>query len=343
MQIFSPQFNAARPLRSRAGFSILEVLVASAVLALLLVAMLSMTDQVQKIYRSTLGKAEQFREARVAFESITRRLSQATLNTYWDYDSPATPTKYLRQSELRFLSGQASAILPGTISSTTHAVFFQAPFGFSSNATTFGGMESMVNTWGYFIEFGSDSGLRPTPVNTAGVPEKYRFRLYEMMEPSESLSLYKYTGNSTASKTYTGRTWFTDALDQPNRSSRVLAENIVALIFRPLEPAAPPNTDPIDLTKDTNFTYDTAGSVANIRNQLPPYIEVTMVAIDEVSARRLENGSAPPDLGLTGLFQSTSSYDTNLETLRTSLADKKINYRIFTANVSIQGAKWSRN
>ncbi|MCX6963532.1 MAG: Verru_Chthon cassette protein C [Verrucomicrobia bacterium] len=339
MQIFSPQFNAARPLRSRAGFSILEVLVASAVLALLLVAMLSMTDQVQKTYRSTLGKAEQFREARVAFESITRRLSQATLNTYWDYDSLTTPTRYLRQSELRFLSGQASAILPGTISSTTHAVFFQAPFGFSSNATAFGGMESMVNTWGYFIEFGSDSGLRPPPVNTAGVPEKYRFRLYEMMEPSESLSLYKYTGNSTASKTYTGRTWFTDALDKPNRSSRVLAENIVALIFRPLDPASTPS----DLT--TNFTYDTAGSVANIRNQLPPYIEVTMVAIDEVSARRLETGATPPVLGLTGLFQTASSYDGDLEKLRKYLDDndKKINYRIFTANVSIQGAKWSRN
>ena len=224
----------------------------------------------------------------------------------------------------------------GAISSTTHAVFFQAPFGFTSNST-YGGMESMVNTWGYFIEFGSDSALRPDPVNTAGVPEKYRFRLYEMMEPSESLSLYKYTGNSTASKTYTGIRWFTDALDQPNRSSRVLAENIVALIFRPLDPASTPS----DLT--TNYTYDTAGSVANIRHQLPPYIEVTLIAIDEVSARRLENGAAAPDFGLTGLFESVSNYESDLNTLRTNLAAKNINYRIFTANVSIQGAKWSRN
>jgi uncharacterized protein (TIGR02599 family) len=339
MQIFSPQSNSVRPLRSRAGFSILEVLAASAVLALLLVAMISMTDQVQKTYRSTVGKAEQFREARVAFESITRRLSQATLNTYWDYDSPTTPTKYLRQSELRFLSGQASAMLPGAISSNTHAVFFQAPFGFTSNST-YGGMESMVNTWGYFIEFGSDSALRPDPVNTAGVPEKYRFRLYEMMESSESLSLYKYTGNSAASKTYKDKTWFTDALNKPNRSSRVLAENIVALIFRPL--------DPSNASLTTNYTYDTAGDGAIAtqtasEHQLPPYIEVTMVAIDEVSARRLETGATPPVLGLTGLFQTASSYDANLETLRTNLNDKKINYRIFTANVSIQGAKWSRN
>jgi uncharacterized protein (TIGR02599 family) len=341
MQIFSPQSNSVRPLRSRAGFSILEVLAASAVLALLLVAMISMTDQVQKTYRSTVGKAEQFREARVAFESITRRLSQATLNTYWDYDSPTTPTKYLRQSELRFLSGQASAMLPGAISSNTHAVFFQAPFGFTSNST-YGGMESMVNTWGYFIEFGSDSALRPDPVNTAGVPEKYRFRLYEMMEPSESLSLYKYTGNSAASKTYKDKTWFTDALNKPNRSSRVLAENIVALIFRPL--------DPSNASLTTNYTYDTAGDGAIAtqtasEHQLPPYIEVTMVAIDEVSARRLDTGATPPEFGLTGLFQTASSYEADLEKLHKYLSDndKKINYRIFTANVSIQGAKWSRN
>lgn len=335
---FLPQSNATRLRRSRAGFSILEVMVASAVLALLLVAMLSMTDQVQKTYRSTLGKAEQFREARVAFESITRRLSLATLNTYWDYDNATAPTKYLRQSELRFVSGNASGLLSGVspaISTTTQAVFFQAPFGFSENATAYGGLEAMVNTWGYFIEFGSDAALRPDPVNTAGVPLEYRFRLYEMMEPAESLSLYKYTGNSTASKSYTGTEWFTDPLGLPNRSSRVLAENIVALIFRPL--------DPSNASLTTSYTYDTSSSAVNIRHQLPPYIEVTMIAIDETSARRLDTGATPPDLGLTSLFQSVASYDADLQTLRDTLDAQKINYRIFTANVSIQGAKWSRN
>ena len=161
-----------------------------------------------------------------------------------------------------------------------------------------------------------------------------------MMEPSESLSLYKYTGNSAASKTYKDKTWFTDALDKTNRSSRVLAENIVALIFRPL--------DPSNASLTTDYTYDTAGDGAIAtqtasEHQLPPYIEVTMVAIDEVSARRLDTEATPPDLGLTGLFQTASSYEADLEDLRTNLNDRKINYRIFTANVSIQGAKWSRN
>lgn len=339
MNSAQPHSSARRRLPARAGFSILEVLVACSVLALLLVAMLSMTDQVQKTYRSTLGKAEQFREARTAFEAITRRLSQATLNTYWDYDKQPTPTKYLRQSELRFLCGQASAILPGTISSTTQAVFFQAPFGFTEDSS-YGGMETMVNTWGYFIEFGSDLTRRPPPLTAAGVPEKYRFRLYEMMEPSESLSLYKYTGNSTASKTYTGTGWFTDPLGATNRSSRVLAENIIALILIPRDPNIPSLT--------TNYTYNTAGdgvadTQTSAENQLPPYIEVTMVAIDEASARRLDSGATPPSLGLSSLFQTVSSYDTDIQTLRNTLTAQNIGFRIFTTSISIRGAKWSRN
>lgn len=316
----------------------------------MLVAMLSMTDQVQKTYRSTLGKAEQFREARVAFESIARRLSQATLNTYWDYDSPTSPTRYLRQSELRFKCGRASGMLPSGTTSTTHSVFFQAPFGFTSNSTSYGGMESMLNTWGYFIEFGSDSALRPAPVNTAGVPEKYRFRLYEMMEPSEDLSVYKYTsGNAT----YNGLTWFQDPLGRTSRSSRVLAENIVALIFLPRDPA--------NAALTTDYQYDSSpdGSTTTqtwSEHQLPPYIQVTMVAIDEASARRLDAGTTPPldfanDPALKDLFTSVGDltneanpgYAQDLKKLRDKLAAMKINYRIFTSNVSVSGAKWNRN
>jgi len=330
--------------RCLAGFTLIEVLVACAVLALLLVLMLSMTDQVQKTYRQTQGKAEQFREARVAFESITRRLSQATLNTYWDYDSPATPTKYLRQSELRFRCGQASVILPGGINSTTQAIFFQAPFGFTASLADYGGMESMLNTWGYFIEFGSDAALRPDVVNTAGVPEKYRFRLYEMMEPSEKLSIYKYTsGNST----YSGLTWFQDPLGQANRSSRVLAENIIALIFLP--------KDPSNSALTTDFQYDTApdGSASTqpfSEHQLPPYIQVTMVAIDEASAARLAAayGTTMPDPIQPQWFTDPSKYEEDLGWLRRQLGGEfdpkqRVNYRIFTASVPIHGAKWSRN
>jgi len=349
-----PHAESRSPRHGKFGFTLIEVLVACAVLALLLVLMLSITDQVQKTYRQTLGKAEQFREARMAFEAITRRLSQATLNTYWDYDSPTSPTRYLRQSELRFRCGWASVLLPSGIISTTHAVFFQAPFGFTANSAAYGGMESMLNTWGYFIEFGSDAALRPQVVNDAGVPVKNRFRLYEMMEPSENLSVYSYTSGNAS---YNALTWFQDPLGRANRSSRVLAENIIALIFLPKDPA---NTA---LTADFQYDSSPDGSIspqAFSVHQLPPYIQVTMVVIDEASARRLDSGATAPDLGLATLFQLTANYQADIDQLQANLLQTNfsnngttyspsvklpggLKYRIFTSNVSILGAKWNRN
>ena len=93
----------------REGFTLVEVLVAMALLTLIALLLTSMTGATASTWRYTAARIEQFRSAETAYESITRRLSQATLNTYWDYDSPTAPTKYLRQSDLRFISGNMTA------------------------------------------------------------------------------------------------------------------------------------------------------------------------------------------------------------------------------------------
>ena len=342
-------FEGRRRGPSSRAFTLVEILVSCAVLAILLVFMASITGMVQTTYRCTQGKAEQFREARVAFEAITRRLAQATLNTYWDYHYPNNdltqpPDTYIRQSELRFRCGQASSLLPAGIQSNTQAVFFQAPFGFTSDAGNYGGLESMLNTWGYFIEFGDDKSLRPDVVNNAGVATRNRFRLYEMMEPGESLSVYKHTSSNA---TYSGAEWFLDPLGKTNRSARFLAANIVALVFLV--------RDPENALLTTDYGYDSSpdGNFPQSLpvHQLPPNIQVTMVAIDEASASRLDTGATPPDLGLAGLFttvgdvtnEANPGYARDLKTLRDQLAAKRINYRVFTTTVSVRGAKWSRN
>jgi uncharacterized protein (TIGR02599 family) len=164
------------------------------------------------------------------------------------------------------------------------------------------------------------------------------------MEPSEKLSIYKYTsGNST----YSGLTWFQDPLGRTNRSSRVLAENIIALVFLP--------KDPSNSALTTDFQYDTApdGSASTqpfSEHQLPPYIQVTMVAIDEASAARLAAayGTTMPDPIQPQWFTDPSKYEEDLGWLRRQLGGEfdpkqRVNYRIFTASVPIHGAKWSRN
>ena len=70
----------------RDAFTLIELLVSMAILSLLLLLLAQLLDQVQQAWRYSEGRVSQFREARVAFDIITKNLSQASLNTYWDYE-----------------------------------------------------------------------------------------------------------------------------------------------------------------------------------------------------------------------------------------------------------------
>jgi uncharacterized protein (TIGR02599 family) len=89
---------------------------------------------------------------------------------------------------------------------------------------------------------------------------------------------------------------------------------------------------------------------------LPPVVQVTMVAIDEISAKRMSaTDVANLDAELAGLFTNASTSNagiystdlrqntTNTNNLESYLIAHKMNYRIFTSAVAIRGAKWSRN
>ena len=134
----TPELSRSRSIRPVAlGFTLIEMLVSVAVLMLILGLLLSFTSAVQKTWKSTEAKVEQFREARVAFEAINRSVRQALLNTYWDYDDPNNPTEYVRRSELRFISGPVANLtlnspFPGS-TAYGHGIFFQSVFGKSDD------------------------------------------------------------------------------------------------------------------------------------------------------------------------------------------------------------------
>lgn len=338
----------------------MEALVSMAILSILVVLMVSILNQSTTAWTSVRGKVEQFRQARDAFESMTRRISQSTLNTYWDYLDAAgnarTPAasnfvaaRYARQSELRFISGPAIAgPAAGSPPRPTHSIFFLAPLG-NVDDSNFSGMQNLLNTWGYYIEYKDDTDFRPDFIS---LPPKKRFRLMELMQPSESMTLYSYTsGNSV----YNGREWFTDALTMSPPPVHVLAENVIALVLLPQLP----QTEEAKLVADgdlngqpgtnlsPNYFYDStisrANPLINSKNQLPPVVRLTMVAIDEVSAGRMtdaENSALQAELA--DLFENASNYESDLSALETYLVDNSINYRVFTTNISIKGAKWSR-
>ena len=189
----------------------------------------------------------------------------------------------------------------------------------------------------------------------------------EMMEPAESMGIYPYTSGTTGTKinasTYTGKDWFTaSALKEPrSRPAYPLANNIVALILIPKLTAA---DDPTGAKLSPNYSYDSSGygqgatdPALDSKNQLPPVVQVTMVAVDDASYnRKVPNtaaaGETPPapDLGWGGLFDkvgdlkdaSTPGFAQDLASFQTSLMHNGLVYRVFTSNVSIRGAKWSQ-
>lgn len=377
--------------RQRRAFTLVELLVSMVVLTLLLVLFEQLTSSTQKTMSTTTGRLEQFRGARQAFEAITRRLGQASLNTYWDYSragSSSVPTGYVRQSELRFISGNTTAldIAPdeNPLLRPTHAIFFQAPLGLVANSGAFGGLDNLLNTWGYCIEYGDDSQLRPAFL--ASIPQppplRYRFRLVELQEPSESFSLYLNEASAGGNAFYTRKDWFSAALGDipkaadPNPSVRpvhVLAENIVALIVLPkLTKADQKNAAGEPLYTDSSlspyYLYDSTSTSnngltspnnqppvvntprgrvdLNPKNQLPSVVQVTMVAVDEASFQRYQanqrDRTVPPDFGFPVNAES-EQYAADLQAFQSTLQNRRLNYRVFTTTVSLKSAKWSRD
>lgn len=348
----------------RRGFTIVELMVSMAIISLLMIILVAMTSQVSATWRFTASKVEQFREARTAFETVTRRLSEATLNTYWDYQDvnrDGVPEKYTRQSELRFLCGPMEKLAADGEVRPTHGVFFQAPLGVVDRSVAAGGgdyrgLDSLLSTWGCFVEFGDDRESRPSFLTEAVAPLRYRYRLHEFIAPADKLTIY-----NPAAQNLEWRGWFADGLGQSNRPVRVMAENIIAMVLLPklskTEEDERRKAGKAMLSED--FTYDSTRSNSqdpeiNPKNQLPPLVQVTLVAIDEPSALRLADryGSDAPNLIPSDLFQdarmleddpsSAEPKDGDLAALEQKLIGEKITYRLFTANVIIRAAKWSR-
>jgi uncharacterized protein (TIGR02599 family) len=338
--------HPSSPTKRRQAFTIMEMIVSFVVLMILLVLLANMVGRTSAIWSYTRSRAEQFREARDAFDTITRQLGEATLNTYLDYEDTSgqprttanstsfTPKNYARQSELRFLSGP-------NVFGGSHAVFFQNPRGETSS--TSGGGAKLLNTIGYYVELGEDSRFIPS-----FLPSRKRIRLMEFCEPSDALSVYKYTSGNASADDRLSRKWFTQSLNAANPPVHIVAENIIALILLPQLPTADQEAggyNPSSLAPD--YTYDSTQRVTdpnlNPRNQLPPTILVTMIAIDELSASRLdENELAGLLAEVSSRFKKSENYEADLASLEARLTELGVNYRVFSSNVILKNAKWSR-
>jgi uncharacterized protein (TIGR02599 family) len=325
-----------------AAFSLIELLISLAVLSVLVVLAASLIGAIQDVWKRSSARTEQFRSARQALETISSRLSQATLNPYWVVQTNASgvPVRYERQSDLRFLTGPAISTIGSTVGSGTivpgSAVFFQAPTGYFSNSTD-SSLNAAMNTFGYYVEYGPDSS-RPSFITPSIIPTKNRFRLVEFIDPSDGLTVFSKTSGNSA---YNGKDWFTDPLATTG-NRRVLADNIVAFVALP---RLSTSEDSTGTALSPAYIYDTTTSnatpILNPKNQLPPIVDIAVVAISETTANRITWGSSRPDFGTSDLFQNAADMDADLETLRTNIEKLNLSARVFRTSVPISAARWS--
>ncbi|MFO1439169.1 MAG: Verru_Chthon cassette protein C [Verrucomicrobiaceae bacterium] len=246
------------------GFTLVEVMVSVTILVVLMMIVANFVSLVQRTWVRSNSQVSQFREARLAFDLLTRNLSQATLNTYWENEfenlgndsagQVITKAKnYIRQSELQFVCGPTvganGLFATGDAQSYPgHGVFFQAPLGVTGlvPTTTNGSADTqnLVNLMcgrGYFVEWGSDESFRPAFLSTlTSVPPRFRLRLMEFSPTAEQNMIYNPSFRPIISNS---KKWFQGALNSEVQSgaetaanravTRPVAENILCLVIAP--------------------------------------------------------------------------------------------------------------
>jgi len=349
--------NAA-PAPRRRAFTLVELLVSMAIFVVLVLLVFSITDQVGRAWRGTTGAIEQWQSARAGFEAMTRRISQATLNTTWAYFTGpngsgaltlSDPRSYGRYSELHFISDRGANLLGAVRPAAADAVFFQAPLGHTSASAY--ALPHLLNTCGFYIAFNSDADFRPDLGIFSRVTPRRRFRLMELVVPSEKMTVYA-SSDPSAPDYGENYDWFTEPIG--DGYARPLADNVVALFILPRYSRFDTSSGALlapgyryNSRASHPFTDPETGTQGNTLHQLPPLLEITMVALDEGSAVRLDerlNGSESAmeaAIFKEAPFAEAAEFAKDLRQLESNLRAERLTYRVFTAVIGIRGAKWS--
>lgn len=329
-----PRSESLRRRKMGVGFTLVEVLVSIAILGMIMVAMGSSLDMIRNISKNVSGKLDSFESARTAFDTLARSVRQATLLSYVGYDNSDSPTTYLLKSDLHFVCGtQTDLKLQDTGAASSSAIFFQAPTGVADSASLQNN-NSLLNATGFFLDYGDDH-LRPSFFDTLSTkpPHRYRFRLFQYLQPRDYMTVYQYTISLSGSipqpnDNYSGVDWFKSDVDG-KRYCHVLAENVIAFVILPVSGGKPAD----------NYLWNSRDPGTNYsHHRLPQSLKIAMAAIDEQSAIRAGFGSrTPPALVPDGLFTDTSEFDQDVKKLDDSLAkhSPKLNYRIFTTEIPL--------
>lgn len=301
----------------------MEMLVGLAILSLLLVLLLGVMNQTSSAVRRTAAQVDAFQQARTAFDIMVNSLSQATLNTYWDYydaagirRTPANaalfqPARYGRASDLHFVIRQNGDF--------GQAVFFTGPLAFSPDGQK-AQTQGLLNACGYFVEFGDPAPYQPSLFPS---DSRSRFRLMQSLQATEDFTVFGGT-DAAWTTAVAGQKW-------------PIASNVIALVVQPRLSSA---EDAAGTAISDQYTYDSRTGTEMQRAQLPPVLQLTMVVIDKASADRPGIETAI-SYALAGKFTDPLKYASDLRELEDALTAERVNYQVFTTAVPLRESKWS--
>lgn len=265
------------------AFSLVEVLVAMAVLSILLVILLSMLSSLTVAWELGQGHNERRNIGQAVFDRMTRDLGQAAL------PSPRT-----------FTNGFEFIVNPSTINTSfenPQAFFWQAP------VATDGGTNGNMAVVGYFVQWVNGSSNAPgTPCLTRVLinPSASGYAIYSAPSAWITSTMLSTYASATAASNYDG----------------LLAENVLGLWVQALDPQSNPIQQGISPSLNgeafdsrfpytyTNFFYRTPQMQTNIACALPSSMQVAIVVMDSRTAQRLGTLGKPTYPALSGNFRS---------------------------------------
>ncbi len=278
--------GASRPARP-SSFSLVELVVAMAILSIIVVVLLSMTTSMMTTWQFGQAKNERRAVGQAVLDRISRDMRLASL-----------PLNRSSSSSLQFV------INPGSLSAVyklPQAVFWQAPL------VTDGGTKGNLAVVGYFVQW----------VN--GVPSLCRC----LINPSDTN--YKIYSNPTSWVTDTIIQNSAPATPVSGYAG-LLAENVLGLWVQVLDPQGNPIRQSVGVAGEnfdsrlvysyTNSVYPTLATT-NTPSALPSTVQVAIVVLDARTAKRLTGAASekPTTASLTGNFWGDiQNFITNLPT-----------------------------
>ncbi len=352
------------------AFTLLELLVATAVLMTLLVFLGDIIGRVENSYRSAESRLGQFREARRAFDTIKSNLAAATTAPYTKLlrdggNTSVVPDGFTPAVSLDFRvmnTVKREINVPGATAFGS-GLFFFGNFGESGR---FRQLAESTSGRGYFLIQGAPqsdepSWLSSTSYQSSATEGFWLMELRANPAPEETYDVDTPSSENRGSFVAKLKSNWYDPSEHPPSALLPLAKNV---IFFKAEPVRINEGKTEFADPENRFDYDVARNQTALEQAMtrgraispeelaryqrllnpPPLVRISMIVISETDARLVESGDKTLPFDPTGVTHATlQSVRDDLDvkdssSLVSGLDAAGFEYQVFSSLIQIRAA-----